>query len=104
QRRPGGVRREDRVHARIFGTNASARPAPIPDTQAIGNLSYTLEGEIPATRMQELQQQLRSMTHGEGVLEFAFDHYKPVSGTAPTRPCAGQNPLNRKEYLGCVIR
>ncbi len=81
-----------------------ARMQAIPDTQAIGNLSYTLEGEIPATRMQELQQQLRSMTHGEGVLEFAFDHYKPVSGTAPTRPCAGQNPLNRKEYLGCVIR
>ena len=76
----------------------------IPDTQAIGNLSYTLEGEIPATRMQELQQQLRSMTHGEGVLEFAFDHYKPARGTAPTRSRAGQNPLNRKEYLGRVTR
>ncbi|MDP6451708.1 MAG: GTP-binding protein, partial [SAR202 cluster bacterium] len=68
-----------------------------------GNASYSLEGEIPATRMQELQQQLRSMTRGEGILEFAFDRYEPVGDSIPTRSRTDQNPLNRKEYMQRVM-
>lgn len=44
------------------------------------------------------------MTRGEGVLDYAFDCYEPVSGTVPTRPRSDQNPLNRKEYLLHVVR
>ena len=70
----------------------------------MGYSSYTLEGEIPTARVHELQQRLRSLTRGEGVLEFAFDHYEPVSGAIPTRSRTDYNPLNRKEYLRHVMR
>ncbi len=64
-----------------------------------------LEGEIPATRVQELERRLRAPTRGEGaLLECAFDHYEPVRGTIPTRPRSDHNPLNRKEYLLHVAR
>lgn len=76
----------------------------IPRTQAIADASCTLEGEIPAARMHELQQQLRGLTRGEGVLEFGFDRYEPVRGTTPTRPRSEHNPLNRKEYLLHALR
>jgi ribosomal protection tetracycline resistance protein len=66
--------------------------------------SYTLEGEIPAARVHELQQQLPAVTRGEGVLECSFDSYQPVSGITPTRPRSDHNPLNRKEYLLHVLR
>ena len=66
--------------------------------------SCTLEGEIPAARVHELQQQLPALTRGEGVLESAFDRYQPVRGTVPTRPRTDHNPLNRKEYLLHVMR
>jgi ribosomal protection tetracycline resistance protein len=38
------------------------------------------------------------------VLDCAFDHYQPVSGTIPARPRSDHNPLNRKEYLLHVVR
>jgi ribosomal protection tetracycline resistance protein len=63
-----------------------------------------MEGDIPAARVHELQQQLPSLTRGEGVLESAFDHYQPVGGTIPRRPRTDLNPLNRKEYLLHVLR
>jgi ribosomal protection tetracycline resistance protein len=63
-----------------------------------------LEGVIPAARVHELQQQLPALTRGEGVLEYAFDSYQPVSGAPPTRPRTDHNPLNRKEYLLHVVR
>ena len=66
--------------------------------------SYLLEGEIPADQVHKLQQQLPELTHGEGVLEYTFDHYHPVGGTIPTRPRTDHNPLNRKEYLLHVLR
>jgi len=64
----------------------------------------TLEGEIPAARVYELQQHLPALTRGDGVLDYAFDHYEPVRGTIPTRPRSDHNPLNRKEYLLHVVR
>jgi ribosomal protection tetracycline resistance protein len=76
----------------------------IPYTPVMRGSSYLLEGEIPAGRVHELQQQLPALTHGEGVLESAFDHYEPVRGAIPTRPRSDHNPLNRKEYLLHVVR
>ncbi len=38
----------------------------------------TATGEIPAATMLELQQQLRGLTRGEGVLEAEFVRYEPV--------------------------
>lgn len=40
--------------------------------------SYVLKGDIPSTRIHDLQQQLPSLTSGEGFLEYAFDRYDPV--------------------------
>ncbi len=81
-----------------------ARLRAVPGTPAIRGSTSTLEGEIPAARVHELQQQLRALTRGEGVLEFAFDHYQPVPGAIPTRPRTDHNPLNRMEYLLHVRR
>jgi ribosomal protection tetracycline resistance protein len=66
--------------------------------------SYLLEGEILATKVHELQQQIPAATRGEGVLESVFDGYRLVSGIMPTRPRSDLNPLNRKEYLLHVLR
>ncbi|WP_310539929.1 TetM/TetW/TetO/TetS family tetracycline resistance ribosomal protection protein [Phenylobacterium sp.] len=63
-----------------------------------------LEGDIPAARVHDLQQQLPGLTRGEGVLEAAFDHYRPVRGETPSRPRTDNNPLNRKDYLTRVAR
>jgi ribosomal protection tetracycline resistance protein len=81
-----------------------ARLRAIPGTPALRGSTCTLEGEIPAARVHELQQQLRGLTRGEGMLEFAFDHYEPVRGAIPTRPRTDYNPLSRKEYLLHVRR
>ena len=54
--------------------------------------------------MHQLTQQLPGLTRGEGVLEAAFDHYRPVGGPVPSRPRTDHNPLNRKEYLLHVLR
>jgi len=76
----------------------------VPRAPAPRGSSYLLEGEIPAARVHELQQQLPALTRGDGVLESAFDHYQPVRGTIPTRPRTDHNPLDRKEYLLHVMR
>ncbi|HMP42876.1 MAG TPA: hypothetical protein PKA05_21040, partial [Roseiflexaceae bacterium] len=57
-----------------------------------------------AALVHELQQQLPALTHGEGVLEYAFARYSAVRGVMPTRPRSDHNPLNRKEYLLHVVR
>ena len=63
-----------------------------------------IEGEVPAARVHELRQQLPALTRGEGVLDSAFDHYRPVAGPPPQRPRTDHNPLNRREYLLHVQR
>ena len=75
-----------------------------PQAPAMQGSSCTLEGEIPAARVHELQRQLPALTRGDGVLECAFAGYQPVQGTSPTRPRPDHNPLNRKEYLRHVQR
>ena len=81
-----------------------ARLLAVPQTQEMRGSSCVLEGEIPAAKVHGLQQRLRALTHGEGVLECAFDCYRPVGGEVPTRPRTDHNPLDRKEYLLHVAR
>ncbi|GAB4215251.1 MAG: TetM/TetW/TetO/TetS family tetracycline resistance ribosomal protection protein [Roseiflexaceae bacterium] len=89
-----------------YGTvaGALARLAAVPQSQEVHGTAYVLEGVIPAGQVHALQQQVPTLTRGEGVLETAFDHYHPVSGTPPTRARTDNNPLNRKEYLLSVLR
>ena len=68
-------------------------------TPSVSGSSCVLEGEIPAGRVHALQQEIPALTRGEGVLESAVDHYRPVRGPAPSRPRTDRNPLNRKEYM-----
>jgi ribosomal protection tetracycline resistance protein len=81
-----------------------ARLRAAPQTPTTRGSSSTVEGEIPAARVHELQQQLPALTRGEGVLESAFEHYQPVHGVIPSRPRSDHNPLNREEYLLRVVR
>ncbi|MEN3306168.1 MAG: ribosomal protection tetracycline resistance protein [Micromonosporaceae bacterium] len=83
---------------------AVARLGGAMDTQQVRGPSVALTGFIAAARVHDLERRLPGLTHGEGVLESAFDHYRPVRGAAPTRPRSDHNPLNRKEYLLHVIR
>jgi ribosomal protection tetracycline resistance protein len=83
---------------------ALARLGGVARSQELRGASYVLEGQIPAARVHELQQQLPALTRGEGVLECAFDRYQPVRGTIPMRARTDHDPLNRKEYLLRVTR
>ncbi|SHN01471.1 elongation factor G [Actinacidiphila paucisporea] len=65
---------------------------------------WLLEGDIPAARVHDLEQQLPTLTSGEGALETVFDHWAPVHGEIPLRPRSGPDPLDRKEYLLRVQR
>ena len=76
----------------------------VPRTTTVQGSSGVVEGEMPAARVHELEQQLPGPTRGEGVLESAFDRYQPVRGPAPTRARTDHNPLDRKEYLLAVLR
>ncbi|MFF3755214.1 GTP-binding protein [Streptomyces sp. NPDC002018] len=81
-----------------------ARLRAVPRTPSTQGDAYVLEGEIPAAQVHELEQRLPTLTRGEGVLESCFDHYRPVTGTAPSRPRTDHDPLHRKEYLLRVVR
>ncbi|MEU8222333.1 translation factor GTPase family protein [Kribbella sp. NPDC048915] len=81
-----------------------ARLRAIPQVPALAAETSTLEGEVPAAAVHELEQQLPALTRGEGVLESAFERYQPVSGPVPRRPRTDHDPLNRREYLLHVQR
>ncbi len=66
--------------------------------------TYVVAGEIAAGQVYELQQQLPSLTRGEGTLESEFARYQPVRGTPPVRRRTDHNPLDRREYLLRVQR
>ncbi len=61
--------------------------------------TYVLAGVVPAAEVHRLQQEVPTLTRGEGGLTTEFDHYAPVRGPAPSRPRTDLNPLDRKEYL-----
>jgi translation elongation factor EF-G len=52
----------------------------VPRNSSLQGASYLVEGEIPAAQVHRLELQLPGLTSGEGVLESAFDHYRPVRG------------------------
>ena len=81
-----------------------ARLHAIPQPPSLRGAAYIIEGDIPAAHVHELQQMLPGISHGEGVLEYSFGHYTPITGTYPTRRRTDNNPLNRKEYLLHVLR
>jgi ribosomal protection tetracycline resistance protein len=78
---------------------ALARLEAVPAAPGMRGSSCVLEGEIRVARVHELQQQLRGLTRGEGVLESAFERYEPVRGSPPARRRTDRNPLNRDDYL-----
>ena len=57
----------------------------VPQAPAPQGEACVLEGEIPAARVRELEEQLPGLARGEAVLETAFDHYQPVRGAVPAR-------------------
>jgi ribosomal protection tetracycline resistance protein len=81
-----------------------ARLHAMPDPPEAGLRTCRVSGEIAAARVHEVQLQLPRLTHGEGVLETAFEGYRALSGTPPSRVRADHNPLNRKQYLLHVQR
>ena len=83
---------------------ALARLHAVPQVSATSGAWCTLEGDILATAVHGLRQQIPPLTSGEGVLESSFDHYEPVRGPAPSRPRTDDNPLNREEYIRRVTR
>jgi len=81
-----------------------ARLRAVPRATATRGPACTLDGDIPADRVHDLQQRLRGLTHGEGVMESVFDHYEPIRGPVPVRRRTDHNPLSREEYLLHVRR
>jgi ribosomal protection tetracycline resistance protein len=63
-----------------------------------------IDGEIAVRNVHALQLRLPGLTQGEGVLEAAFSHHRPVKGARPVRARTDANPLNLKEYLQNVSR
>ncbi|MBB5789356.1 elongation factor G [Jiangella mangrovi] len=83
---------------------ALARLRAVPGTPSPTGSAYVLDGDLPAAHVHALQQQLPSLTRGDGVLETRFDRYQPVQGEPPDRPRTDHDPLHRKEYLLRVTR
>jgi ribosomal protection tetracycline resistance protein len=81
-----------------------ARLRAVPELSTVRGPSYVVEGVIPAAQVHALEQELPTLTGGEGVLEAVFDHYRPVTGAVPSRARTDHNPLDRKEYLLAVVR
>jgi ribosomal protection tetracycline resistance protein len=83
---------------------ALARLHAAPQVSGTSGSWCTVEGDIPATAVHGLRQQVPHLTRGEGVMESSFDRYEPVRAPAPARPRTDDNPLNRQEYLRRVTR
>jgi ribosomal protection tetracycline resistance protein len=83
---------------------ALTRLRAVPAAPETLGAAYVVTGDLPAGAVHELQQLLPSWTRGEGVLEYGFDHYRPVTGPVPGRPRTDHNPLDRKDYLLSVQR
>ncbi|MGA5469687.1 GTP-binding protein [Streptomyces arboris] len=81
-----------------------ARLRAVPGPPEMRGALCTLEGELPAARVHELQQLLPGLTRGQGMLESAFDGHRPVTGPVPDRPRTDHDPLHRKEYLLRTVR
>jgi ribosomal protection tetracycline resistance protein len=89
------------VPADLFGTllPVLTKLRAVPRESRVAGSTYRIEGDIPAGRVHELEQQLPPLTRGAGVLESAFDRYQDVVGAPPWRARTDLNPLDRSEYL-----
>ncbi len=83
--------------SRAMGLLAALRARP--EGPLVRDGWFTLEGEVGPGALATLQQQVRSVTRGEGVVEVEFARYEPVAGDPPARPRTDGNPLNREEYM-----
>jgi ribosomal protection tetracycline resistance protein len=68
---------------------ALSKVQALPEPPEIRGSWATLEGEVPAARMNELQQRLRGLTRGEGVVELVFERYEPAGKPVPVRTRRG---------------
>ncbi|HZC71250.1 MAG TPA: translation factor GTPase family protein [Jatrophihabitans sp.] len=84
--------------------HGAAELGAVPEPPALHDASAAVDGVVPAARVHALQQQLPTLTRGEGLVETEFDHYQVVRGAPPSRPRTDHNPLDRKEYLLRVQR
>ena len=73
-------------------------------TSTVDGPVSVVDGQVPAAQVRDLQRELPGLSRGEGVVESAFDSYRPVRGAPPGRPRTDHNPLDRKEYLLHVNR
>jgi ribosomal protection tetracycline resistance protein len=74
------------IPADVYGTvlPVLTRLRAVPRSSAPQGASYVVEGEIPAAEVHALERRLPGLTGGEGVLEYAFDHYRAVRGEPPS--------------------
>jgi ribosomal protection tetracycline resistance protein len=81
------VRASVEVPADSIGTilPVLARLGAVVETPSVQGRLATIETVLPAARAHDLQQQLASLTGGEGVLESRFAGYEAVSGAQPRR-------------------
>jgi ribosomal protection tetracycline resistance protein len=64
---------------------ALARLGGMPQAQSSQRDLSTVDTLLPAARVPYLARQLPGLTGGEGVLEWSFAGYRPVTGPPPTR-------------------
>jgi ribosomal protection tetracycline resistance protein len=78
---------------------ALSRHGAVSHPPAVAGPWCTIEGDLPAAHVHSFRLELPGLTRGEGVLESAFERYRPVAGPLPHRPRTDNNPLDREEYL-----
>jgi ribosomal protection tetracycline resistance protein len=83
---------------------ALAQCRAVPRAPVVRGGVCVLDGDVPAARVYALQQQVPALTRGGGVLETAFDRYRPAEGPVPERARSDHNPLDRQEYPLHVLR
>ena len=66
--------------------------------------SYRIICAIPTAELRAVEQQLPSLTRGDGSWVSTFAGYVPVTGDAPIRARIGPQPLNRAHYLADIAR
>lgn len=82
--------------------SALSRLRGIPLSSTASGAEHLVHGDIPAAAVHELTRRLPGLTRGEGVLETAFDHHRPVEGRTPIRSRSGPDPTDRRRYLLAV--
>jgi ribosomal protection tetracycline resistance protein len=83
---------------------ALARLDAAVEAPSLESTRATIEAELAAAKVHDLQRQLPALAAGEGVLETEFAGYRPITGEAPARRRTTPDPLNRAEYLMHLAR